>query len=156
VPWVASSFVNGAGVPPEAATLKRGPSIVWGKTMTPPRLHVPPLALAASQRTRGGPPSASTLFSFPSAKNPRLLLSGDQNGYVAPSVPASGRETVESRLRTWRPIVPSSCLAEKAIRRPSGETATGPAPGPLRRKPACSGGRIEARTARSSTRAERR
>ena len=43
-------------------------------------LHVPPLPTAALASTWTEPPSKSTRLSFPSAKNPRARLSGDQNG----------------------------------------------------------------------------
>jgi hypothetical protein len=36
----------------------------------------------------------SIRFSLPSAKNPIDRLSGVQNGYLAPSVPASGRAVI--------------------------------------------------------------
>jgi hypothetical protein len=37
----------------------------------------------------GGPPEASTFFSFPPAKNAIQRLSGDHSSRPAPSVPAS-------------------------------------------------------------------
>ena len=53
-------------------------------------------------------------------KYPKEPLSGDQNGYAAPSVPFSGFASSESRSRTQ-----SICLVpetpENAMRRPSGE-----------------------------------
>ncbi len=42
----------------------------------------------------------SIRFSLPSAKNPTDKLSGDQKGYLAPSVPASGCAETESSGRS--------------------------------------------------------
>src|SRR5215813_6610063 len=50
-------------------------------------------------------------------------LSGDQKGYVAPSVPASAPASVESRLCTQSWTLPP-VAAVKASHRPSGEIAT--------------------------------
>ena len=64
--------------------------------------------LGASQIFCGGPPVTSTFFSLPSAKNARNRLSGDQNGRVAPSVPASGlRRRARSSGRTQIAACPS-------------------------------------------------
>src|SRR2546421_9721405 len=43
-----------------------------------------------------GPPPMSIRFSLPPAKKPIDRLSGDQNGYLAPSVPVNGRASAES------------------------------------------------------------
>jgi hypothetical protein len=50
------------------------------KRITPERFQVPPAAVPVpSHSTCGGPPAAGMVLSFPSAKNPMNLLSGDQN-----------------------------------------------------------------------------
>src|SRR5262249_56331180 len=82
-------FVRATGSPPLAATRYKGVVIFGAKTMTPSRFHVPPLPDGASHSVCGGPPVTSILFSLPSAKNPRLRLSGAQNGISAPSVAGS-------------------------------------------------------------------
>src|SRR6188474_439970 len=72
-----------------------------------------------------------------------LRLSGDQNGYAAPSVPASGCAVRESIARTQRSRLPVTSCAVKATVRPSGEITGTAGPGRL---PAVnvvlSGGRI--------------
>src|SRR6516165_3905769 len=93
--------------------------------ITPSRLQVAPRLFEASHRVRGGPPEISIFLSFPPAKNPRKRLSGDQNGDDAPSVAASASGANVSRERTHKTNLPSLFAATKAIRRPSGETATG-------------------------------
>ena len=80
-----------------------------------------PRLLPASAMVCGGPPAASTLFSFPSAKNPRERLSGAQKGCAASSVPGSGCELVASSRRTHNSCFPPSALATNASVRPSGE-----------------------------------
>src|SRR5262245_34762001 len=46
------------------------------------------------------PPFTEMRFSLVSVKNPIDLLSGDQNGPDAPSVPSSATATVDARSRT--------------------------------------------------------
>src|SRR6266481_559446 len=65
--------------------------------MTPSAFHVPPRAVVASARLCTGPPVISTLFSFAFEKNPTDLLSGDQNGRTASSVPLRGCGVAESK-----------------------------------------------------------
>ena len=60
---------------------------------------------------------------FASPTNAIERLSGDQNGYVAPSVPASCCGVAELIGRTNRAVVASAADATKAIHRPSGDTA---------------------------------
>ena len=80
--------------------------------------------------------------SLRSATNPRYLLSGDQNGYVASSVPCNIVACAASSARTQRLVIPFSSTAENASVLPSGETATGPASNPVGTN--CrSGGRTE-------------
>src|SRR5262249_11726632 len=83
--------------------------------------HVPPRGVAASDNVSAGPPVAEIFFSFPCAKNPMFLPSGDQNGNNAPSVPMRGRDSSESNGRTQTRSGPPSSLT-KARLRPSGES----------------------------------
>ena len=48
-------------------------------------------------------------------------LSGDQNGWLAASVPGSGRASRLSSMRTHRVVLPDSSMAVNASFRPSGE-----------------------------------
>ena len=59
-------------------------------TMVPSGFHAPPAAARACASGCTSPPSISTRFSMSLVKNPIDRLSGDQNGWKAPSVPASG------------------------------------------------------------------
>src|SRR5688572_7824853 len=81
------------GVPPEAFT--RYIPCGAPNRMTPSAFHDPPVVhvslSGASEITIGVLPLRSTLFSLPVEKNPIDLLSGDQNGKSAPSVPAIRR-----------------------------------------------------------------
>src|SRR6266581_8563313 len=96
--------------------------MLGAKTMTPSRLHVPPRFAGASARIWAGPPDASIFLSFPPAKNPMKLLSGDQKGWLASSVLGNFCALSESTGRIQRDLLPSSPTAEKTSRRPSGET----------------------------------
>ena len=58
--------------------------------MTPSELQLPSAPVGASQIFCAGPPVTSIFFSFPSEKNQRNRLSGDQKGRVVPSVPGNG------------------------------------------------------------------
>ena len=89
--------------------------------MTPLWPHVPPRGVGASARTCTGPPDASTVLSFPLAKNPTDRLSGDQNGNCAPSVEA--RDVAMPVRRDCTHSLP----APKATFSPSGEMARGAA-----------------------------
>src|SRR5450759_587721 len=82
------------------------------KRITPSGLQEPSEPLGASQIFCGGPPETSTFFSFPSAKNPRNRLSGDQKGRVVPSVPARGCAASALSARTQMRLFPdeSVCL----------------------------------------------
>src|SRR5262245_33726263 len=74
--------------------------------------------------TRTAPVITSTALSRPSAKNASALLSGDQNGCDAPSVPASGRGTDEFNGRSQSNSEPFVSEATNASWRPSGESAS--------------------------------
>src|SRR6266550_9157985 len=73
-----------------------------------------------------------------------LRLSGDQNGFPAPSVPLSCRGTVESIVRSHRVRVAPPSAAANTIFLPSGEIIAGP-PSIKKSKAAPGGGRIEVR-----------
>src|SRR5215469_3682924 len=122
-PLFASKAVTGVGVPPESEMRNRGVLIEGAKTITPSRLQEPPRGRVASASVSGGPPEASTLFSFPPEKNPMLRLSGDQNGDDPPSVPGKGCACNEFKGRTQRTDFPSSVTAANTKRVPSGESA---------------------------------
>src|SRR5436309_4694866 len=112
--------------------------------MNPPRFHEPPRPFGASHNVWGGPPLTAIFFSFPSEKNPTDWLSGDQNGKLAPLVPASTVAFVESRARIHSSVWPDVSVAGKTSRRPSGEMAL-PSPSVVP-----SGGRTERRMTRPS------
>src|SRR5205085_9920975 len=107
--------------PPVAATRKSplGPdganTITLALPQAPPR-GVKPLAIVC-----GDPPAASIRFNFPSAKKAIDLLSGDQKGYAAFSVPRRGCAAEESSLRTQSSDWPSAGLAANASFSPSGD-----------------------------------
>src|ERR1700737_4139329 len=91
--------------------------------MTWLRFHVPPLSFGASERTMGAPPPTSTFLSFPSAKNPTYRLSGDQNGWFAPSVPGSALAGSVASGCTHNIAGPGRAEAKTTTCRPSGEMA---------------------------------
>ena len=72
--------------------------------------------------TTGTPPVTATFISLPSAKNPIDAPSGDQNGCLAPSVPATAVASSESSDRTNKRDGEPPLMAVNAIRRPSGDT----------------------------------
>ena len=72
---------------------------VGANTMVPFEFHAPPRGVDASVRLSEIPEETSMRFSFPSAKNPMFLESGDQNGNAAPSVPFSILGAGESKRR---------------------------------------------------------
>src|SRR5262252_10452499 len=90
--------------------------------MVPSRFQAPPRLASALTKTCGAPPTISMRFTLPSAKNPTDALSGDQNGYVAPSVPASGCAATESNGRSQSWDLPSFDAKNTRLR-PSGEIA---------------------------------
>src|SRR5262245_38488435 len=82
-------------------------------------LHVPSLP-GRLHTTCVGPPAAEIFLSFPSAKNAMFLLSGDQNGLLASSVPGSGWAVEEPSGRVQSCVFPST-VAINTILLPSGE-----------------------------------
>ena len=97
--------------------------MLGANTIVPLRLHAPPRPCIAAASTRAGPPARSMRFSDPPAKKPSDSLSGDQNGYSAPCVPAigSGLSACSSRSQSCGGSWPIE--ATKARRRPSGDSA---------------------------------
>src|SRR5262249_28884003 len=90
--------------------------------IVPSRFHVAPASCALSVITNGFPPESSTRFSLRSAKNPICLLSGDQKGTNAPSVPGKGFATDESIGRTHMlKVLLPGLLATNARCLPSGD-----------------------------------
>ncbi len=100
----------------------RGPD---AKTIVLSRFQLPlPKYPGASVTICGVPTAASTIFSFPRAKNARDRLSGDQNGACAPSVPDSGCALVSASGRVQSCCRPSADKATNARTRPSGDSAS--------------------------------
>src|SRR6516225_11540067 len=133
------SVVTTLASPPAAATRESGP-VVAANTITPSWFHVPPRgASSVLQTVRGGPPPTAIFLSLASAKNAIQRLSGDQNGSVAFSVPASGCATSESTGRTHNSSLPVVSTKLRTSHRPSGEMVPllnptddgGPVPGRL-------------------------
>src|SRR5688500_18886793 len=91
----------------------------------PPRLVMPG---SNAHTVCGGPPVAATRITLSTIEYPSVLLSGDQNGKDAPSVPASGRAASESIGRTHSMRVPVPSRAVNARVRPSGEITGAMAP----------------------------
>src|SRR3954466_2380835 len=147
--WVvccpSTNLVAGVEVPPKADTFASGARKSGEYKMTSPGPHEPPRPTGASQIAIPGPWVASTFLSFPSEKYAIILLSRDQNGNVAFSVPASSMAFNESSGRTQRSLFPST-LATNASFLPSGETTTGPATSPINSKRAFGGGLMNALT----------
>src|SRR5688572_10528961 len=92
--------------------------------MTPPAPHDPPPGLIPTvAMVRGPSPLSATVRSRPLAKNPSAALVGAQNGRAAPSVPARGRASPVSRVRTHSLMRPeSSSCATNARYWLSGDT----------------------------------
>src|SRR5580704_16017184 len=75
-----------------------------------------------SQSSWGSPPVIGVFLSLPPAKNPICRVSGDQNGSIAPSVPAKRSNLSESSRRShkyW--FGPAPAVTAKIL--PSGEMA---------------------------------
>ena len=110
--------------PPRAETraIRGGVPALNTITSPLPQLAAPRDA-AASVIVWTEPSAMSIRFTFPSAKNPIQRLSGDQNGIIAFSVPASGRDVNESSRRTQSCVRSGFCVATNASCVPSGEIA---------------------------------
>src|SRR5262245_16878865 len=80
---------------PSAANTRLSPEGV-PNTITPSGFQAPPKLRGASQMVCAGPPPTEIFFSLPPPENPIYRLSGDQNGYAAPSVPPIGWAWSES------------------------------------------------------------
>src|ERR1700722_14458989 len=96
--------------------------------------HAPPRGFGASVTEETGPPATGIILSFPSAKNPRERPSGDQNGNVAPSVPASFLGAFESRGSTQMDSRSFGPFAQNATWVPSAERTGGPEKSPSKSK----------------------
>ena len=122
-----SSAVSAVMGPPDSETWRITPPVVPPKTIMPPGLHAPlPIALADATVQIGstGPPSIATFFIAAPTVNPTNLPSGDQKMDTTPSVPAIARASTASTSRIHSRMTLSASRAVKAIRRPSGETAS--------------------------------
>src|SRR5262245_43737844 len=91
-PLDTSTCVRAVAVPPVSETRHSGPPDPppqLPKTITPSWFQLPdPATLpAAVQIVSGGPPAVSILRSSLPKPNAMYRLSGDQNGWAAPSVP---------------------------------------------------------------------
>src|SRR5262245_13164593 len=93
------------------------------KMIVPSAAHDAPRPAGESHTATGGPPATAIFFSFPCAKNPTYEPSGDQNGYVAPSVPINARDSRLSNARIHTSDGPS-VAATNARKRPSDESAS--------------------------------
>ena len=90
-----------------ADTRIRVPLVIGAKTMTPSAFHVAPPPEVTGASVCGAPPPRSSRFSAFPAKKPTDRPSGDQKGYVAPSVPASGCAVVVASDRSHKRDAPS-------------------------------------------------
>src|SRR5262249_22117073 len=127
-PCEASSVVNGDGAPPKADTRNK-PDFTVPKRIEPSLSQDPPTDW--SQIATGAPPARSIRCNLPRAEKAMALLSGDQKGNVAPSVPESSRAAVPSSGRTHKPVFPLADATYAAVL-PSGEMARPPPPeGPV-------------------------
>src|SRR5579863_554194 len=115
--------IAGDGVPPADGMRNKGVLGAGVNRIVPSDPQAPPRGWGASARVCTAPPLASMILSFPWAKNPRLRLSGDQNGELASSVPANGCAAVESRGRTHSWGANPAMVATNASLVPSGEMA---------------------------------
>src|SRR5947207_15640085 len=97
--------------------------------------QLPPRGVGASAIDSSDPPVASMRRNFPSAKNASDLLSGDQNGKSALSVPLSGcAKELSGRTQSRGAAAPD--FATNAILLPSGDKIAVP---PSNSKTECGG-----------------
>src|SRR5215831_10084851 len=92
----------------------------------------------ASQIVIGDPPASSTRCSFPPAKKPMDLLSGDQKGLMMPGDSTSKRAVVLSSGWTHSPFFPPTAATKAAVL-PSGERAIPPLRKPKINRPPSGG-----------------
>jgi hypothetical protein len=109
-------------LPPADDTRNSPPTTVGANMMVPSLLQVPPAPMGAVANVCVMPPSMLMRFNLPSAKKPIALLSGDQNGLVARSVPFSGWAVAAESERTHNRDTPSSMAANTSFS-PLGEIA---------------------------------
>src|SRR5215468_52619 len=105
-PPFTSGFKTMVVSPPDAGTLIKPTPPRNENRITPLRLHDAPVATRESHSVIGVPPEASVFLSLPFAKKAINRLSGDQVGYIAPSVLGSGRASLESSGRTHSCTLP--------------------------------------------------
>jgi hypothetical protein len=105
--------------------------------------HAPPRGLGAAATVETGPPATGMVFSFPSEKNPIDRPSGDQNGNVPPSVPASFRGALVSRGWIQIELRSFALCAQYATWVPSAERTGGPEKSPVKSKEVSKGGSSE-------------
>src|SRR5690242_13880928 len=98
-PRAVSSDVIGCGAPPLAMIRYRTPG-PRANAITPVRPQSAPRPTITAARSRAGPPPTSIVFSLDGTWNPIVLLSGDQNGYEAFSVPPRALASPVSSDRT--------------------------------------------------------
>src|SRR5579862_7319711 len=104
-PLAVSNLVSASGIPPESGICQRALASVANK-MRPSFVQAPPLPLGARQSVVGVRAARSMRRNLPSEKNAMDLLSGDQNGEYAPSVPIRGRSAPLSKVRNHNPLLP--------------------------------------------------
>src|SRR5713101_362173 len=112
-----------------------GPLMFGAKRMTPFSFQAPPRPSWASHSACTGPPAASTFLSLPLEKNPRYFPSGDQNGNMPSSVPATG-SAFPVLSRCTKMMLLFSFNATNAICCPSGDTTGAPSRTRAKSKPA--------------------
>ncbi len=118
-----STLVSADGCPPFSETLANPPVNVGAKTMVPFEFHAPPRPSSASQRFWMDHPTVSSFFSFPGTKKATLRLSGDQNGYAAPSVSSTRLPRIACKGRIQRLGLSFPLCATYANIFPSGDNA---------------------------------
>src|SRR5688572_10297487 len=125
-PPLSDTTLESTGAPPAADTREmRSPWTVENR-MSPCRPQLPetPTAIGTSHTFTGAPPDSSTRLSCPLTKKPSVLLSGDQNVDVAPSVPGTSRAASSPSGRTSTLYGIPRRNATKATVDPSGDTET--------------------------------
>src|SRR5215831_7451974 len=139
-PWAWSSVVNGDAVPPESPTWNKPPDSRSPNTIRPSADQAPPWnAPGVSERLDNVPCKRSNARNLPPAEKAIDLLSGDQNGAMAPVVPGRRWACVASSDRTHIPRLEST-FATKAVVWLSGDTAKPPPKAPAGTKRPPSGG----------------
>src|SRR5687767_12950580 len=118
--------------PPSAET-RVSPLAVPKRIVPPPAgLQAPPEKSLASVKSCDAPPAAATFFKRPAVTYAMEVLSGDQNGWDALSVPEIFLAVTDLTGRTYKDVGPAvSGLATNAMNRPSGDRPTSGALRPM-------------------------